>query len=60
MMDNFFELLSKPWNGYYCSTSQYKELDQDYSWYRGMLIQKDGKIIFPHISAKELEVWLNK
>jgi len=25
-----------------------------------MLIQKDGKIIFPHISAKELEVWLNK
>lgn len=58
--DTFFDLLAKPWNGYYCTTSQYEALNQDYSWYRGLLIQKDGKIIFPHISPKELEAWLNK
>ena len=57
---NFFELVAKPWNGYYCNTEQYKALYQDYSFYRGLLLDKDGKIIFPHISPKELEDWLQQ
>lgn len=55
---NFFELVAKPWNGYYCDTEQYKALCQDYSFYRGLLVDNGGKIIFPHISPKELEDWL--
>jgi hypothetical protein len=52
---DFFEVLAKPWNGYSCSNNQYVALNQDYSWYRGLLIQNDGTILWPHISPKELE-----
>lgn len=56
----FLELLSLPWNGAYCTLRQYNDLNQDFSWYRGMLLSKDGKIIFPHYSPKELKAWLDK
>jgi hypothetical protein len=58
--DNFFRLMAKPWNGYSCSTEQYRALYQEYSNYRGLLLDSDGRIIFPHISPKELLEWLEK
>lgn len=57
---SFFELVAKPWNGYYCDTDQYKALYQDYAFYRGLLVDNKGKIVNPHISPKELEDLLQR
>lgn len=57
---DFFDLLSRPWNGSYCTLEQYNALNQDYSWYRGVLLDANGRIIFPHIRADELKKWLEK
>lgn len=59
-MDAFVEVLAKPWNGYYCTDKLYNALDQEYSFYRGILVGRNGTILFPHISPKELEIWLQQ
>ncbi len=57
---NFFAMLLKPWPQTSCEPDFYFALHQDYSWYRGILADEQGKILFPSISPKELQNWLGK
>ncbi len=48
----FFELLSLPWNGAYCTLGQYDSFNQDFSWYRGCCWLEMGRSYF-HIIAQK-------
>lgn len=58
--DNFFAMMAKPWPQTACDPAFYLNLHQDYSWYRGVLADEHGRILFPHISPKELRDWLER
>lgn len=57
---NFFAMLLKPWPQTYCEPDFYFALHQDYSWYRGVLADEQGKVLFPSISPKELQDWFGQ
>lgn len=57
---NFFKMMAYPWCGTYCTLDQYHKLNQDYAWFRGLLISRNKKILYPHMSPKELQRWLEE
>ncbi len=52
--DYFFEMISKPWLTVKCDRDLYLQLQQDFTYYQGILVDKDGNITQLYLSWKDM------
>lgn len=57
---NFFAMLGNPWPQLICPRDLYMELNQDLSWYKGLIIDKDLNIEKTFVSPSEALEWIEK
>ena len=52
--DFFFEMISKPWLTVKCDRDLYLQLQQDFTYYQGILTDTDGNIIEVYLNWKDM------